>query len=402
MPSYKYTAINAQTGKQRSDLIEAETARQARSQLREQGWLVSDMQEVNVNQSTNGVKKAGLSGKQLALLTRQFATLINAGLPIEQALNVLFEQAEQAGEREILAAIRTEVLGGGSLYHAFSQHPSAFPELYRTLIAAGEESGKLGQVMDKLADYIEKRQALRGKLGLAMIYPTLMLLISSTVLIGLLHYVVPKVVEPFTRSKQALPSLTQFMLDLSDWIKHYGLYALIALGAGIGLFIMALKDESFKLKVHQWQLKIPLFGRLIRATNTARFASTLAILVGSGVPLLRALQAASGVVSNLAMRQAVEEATKQVREGASLSRALKQSQQFPPVLIHLIASGESTGRLDEMLERAAAQQSNELETRIATFMGVLEPFMIVIMGGMVLLIVLAILLPIMKMRELLG
>ena len=165
---------------------------------------------------------------------------------------------------------------------------------------------------------------------------------------------------------------------------------------------MALKDESFKLKVHQWQLKITLFGRLIRATNTARFASTLAILVGSGVPLLRALQAASGVVSNLAMRQAVEEATKQVREGASLSRALKQSQQFPPVLIHLIASGESTGRLDEMLERAAAQQSNELETRIATFMGVLEPFMIVIMGGMVLLIVLAILLPIMKMRELLG
>lgn len=403
MPGFRYEVVEQASGKTLRGVLEADNARLARQQLRERGLLVTGLDEI-VAESGQGSflqrQRGGVSLAQLAMLTRQLSTLLDAGLTIEQALQVLIEQAENPRESEVVAAVRSEIMAGVSLSRALANFPRVFPELYRTLVAAGEESGKLPAVMRRLADYIESSQQLRSKVMLAMIYPAIISGVSVLVVSGLLTYVVPQVVNVFQNTHQKLPLLTRALLGLSAAVKVGALPFIILLALAVFLFARALRNEAFRLRVDRAVLTLPLAGRLIRTINTARLASTLAILVGSGVPLLGALQHVAGVVVNRAQRLAVSEAAKQVREGVSLSRALGASKIFPPVLIHLIASGEASGRLEHMLERAAAQQSQELETRVATLTGLLEPLLILAMGGVVLLIVMAILMPVFEMNQL--
>lgn len=403
MPGFRYEVVEQASGKTLRGVLEADNARLARQQLRERGLLVTGLDEI-VAESGKGSflqrQRGGVSLAQLAMLTRQLSTLLDAGLTIEQALQVLIEQAENPRESEVVAAVRSEIMAGVSLSRALANFPRVFPELYRTLVAAGEESGKLPAVMRRLADYIESSQQLRSKVMLAMIYPAIISGVSVLVVSGLLTYVVPQVVNVFQNTHQKLPLLTRALLGLSAAVKVGALPFIILLALAVFLFARALRNEAFRLRVDRAVLTLPLAGRLIRTINTARLASTLAILVGSGVPLLGALQHVAGVVVNRAQRLAVSEAAKQVREGVSLSRALGASKIFPPVLIHLIASGEASGRLEHMLERAAAQQSQELETRVATLTGLLEPLLILAMGGVVLLIVMAILMPVFEMNQL--
>ena len=402
MPSYSYTAINQLSGKQSQGIIEADTARQARTVLRDQGLLPLDVHET-VEAARNANNKASrirMSVANLALLTRQFSTLLEAGLPVEQVLTVLTDQAEEASERQMLSGIKSEILAGQSLGRALSNYPSVFNELYRTLVSAGEESGKLPEVMRRLADYVENRQALQNKTLIALLYPALIMLVSIGMVTGLVGYVVPQIVKVFENSQQTLPFLTRALLWLSGAVRAWGLYVFIGLLGGGWLIKRMLQNPALRLRVDRWLLSAPIIGRLQRATHTARLSSTLSILSGAGVPLLIAMKAASGVVGNMAMRGAVERASQQIREGVSLSRALAESKLFPPVLIHLIASGEATGRLEDMLDRAAKQQANELDTRLSTFTALLEPLMILIMGAVVLVIVLAILLPIFNLNQL--
>lgn len=402
MPSYSYTALNQLSGKQSQGIIEADTARQARTVLRDQGLLPLDVHET-VEAARNANNKASrirMSVANLALLTRQFSTLLEAGLPVEQVLTVLTDQAEEASERQMLSGIKSEILAGQSLGRALSNYPSVFNELYRTLVSAGEESGKLPEVMRRLADYVENRQALQNKTLIALLYPALIMLVSIGMVTGLVGYVVPQIVKVFENSQQTLPFLTRALLWLSAAVRAWGLYVFIGLLGGGWLIKRLLQNPTLRLRVDRWLLSAPIIGRLQRATHTARLSSTLSILSGAGVPLLIAMKAASGVVGNMAMRGAVERASQQIREGVSLSRALAESKLFPPVLIHLIASGEATGRLEDMLDRAAKQQANELDTRLSTFTALLEPLMILIMGAVVLVIVLAILLPIFNLNQL--
>lgn len=403
MAAFRYEAYDA-AGRLKKGVLEADTARQLRARLREQGLLVAEVATVSEATMARGSSRwhwrRGLSGTQLSLVTRQFATLLAAGLPVEQTLNALIEQADTDYQRQVLAGVRGEVLAGHSLARALQKYPRVFPELYVILVAAGEQSGRLGEVMERLADYTESHQALRQKVGLAFIYPAIVTLVAGTVVLGLLTYVVPQVVSVFQNTNQTLPWLTRALIGLSDFLRASGWLWLIAIAVAIWAARRALRLPPTRLRFHRWLLRLPLVGALVRGVNSAQLASTLAILVGSGVPLLAALQAGAGVVNNLPMRQAVEEAARKVREGGSLSRALAAAKLFPPMLVHMIASGEASGRLVHMLERAAAQQSREMENRVMGLTSLLEPLLIVVMGVVVLVIVLAILLPIFEMNQL--
>jgi general secretion pathway protein F len=403
MGAFRYEAYDA-AGRLHRGVLEADTARQLRARLREQGLLAADVAAVSASTLEQRGRRwhwrRGLSATQLSLVTRQFATLLAAGLPVEQALNALVEQADDDYPRQVLAGVRGEVLAGHSLARALHKYPRVFSELYVTLVAAGEQSGRLGEVMERLADYAESQQALRQKVGLAFVYPVIVTLVATVVVLGLLTYVVPQVVNVFQNTNQTLPWLTRALIGLSDFLRASGWLWLVAIGGAIWAARRALARPGPRLRFHRWLLRLPLAGTMVRGVNSAQLASTLAILVGSGVPLLTALQAGAGVVANLPMRQAVEEAARRVREGGSLSRALGAGQLFPPMLVHMIASGEASGRLAHMLERAAAQQAREMENRVLGLSSLLEPLLIVLMGGVVLVIVLAILLPIFEMNQL--
>ncbi|OJZ18299.1 MAG: type II secretion system protein GspF [Thiobacillus sp. 65-29] len=403
MGAFRYEAYDA-AGRLHRGVLEADTARQLRARLREQGLLAADVAAVSASTLTQRGSRwhwrRGLSGTQLSLVTRQFATLLVAGLPVEQTLNALIEQADDDYPRQVLAGVRAEVLAGHSLARALQKYPRVFSELYVTLVAAGEQSGRLGEVMERLADYAESQQALRQKVGLAFVYPVIVTLVAGAVVLGLLTYVVPQVVNVFQNTNQTLPWLTRALIGLSDFLRASAWLWLILIGVAAWAARRALARPGPRLRFHRWLLRLPLVGTLVRGINSAQLASTLAILVGSGVPLLAALQAGAGVVGNLPMRQAVEEAARRVREGGSLSRALGAGKLFPPMLVHMIASGEASGRLAHMLERAAAQQEREMENRVLALSSLLEPLLIVLMGGVVLVIVLAILLPIFEMNQL--
>jgi len=403
MAAFRYEAYDA-AGRLSKGVLEADTARQLRARLREQGLLVAVVETLSEAAQASGGSHAHwrrrLSGAQLSLITRQFATLLAAGLPVEQTLNALIEQADTDYQRQLLAGVRSEVLAGHPLARALQKYPRVFPDLYVTLVAAGEQSGRLGEVMERLADYTESHQALRQKVGLAFIYPAIVTLVAGAVVLGLLTYVVPQVVSVFQNTNQTLPWLTRALIGLSDFLRASGWLWLIGMVAAIWAGLRALSRPGPRLRFHRWLLRLPLVGTMVRGINSAQLASTLGILVGSGVPLLEALQAGAGVVTNLPMRQAVEEATRRVREGGSLSRALATGKLFPPMLVHMIASGEASGRLVHMLERAAEQQRREMENRVLGLTSLLEPLLIVLMGAVVLVIVLAILLPIFEMNQL--
>lgn len=403
MSAFHYEALDSE-GRSTRGVIEADGLRQARARVRDLGLTVVKVSAVTEDTLHTGSGqrwrfKSGISAMQLSMLTRQLATLLEAGLPLERSFSALIEQSEDESVRQILAGVRSELLAGHTMAQAMGQYESVFPDIYRALIKAGEASGELSHVMLRLADYTESRQVLRQKVILAFVYPAIVTVVALLVVFGLLIYVVPQVVSVFQQSHQTLPLLTRMMIGLSSVLQATWIYLLLAM-VGIGLLIRSLLRQ--KEICYQWHLKIlslPMVGRLVRGTNTARMASTLAILTGSGVPLLVSLQAAAGVVTNLPMRQALEEAAKKVREGATLSRALAVSRLFPPILVHLIASGESSGKLDAMLDRAATQQEQEIGNYTSVLTSLLEPVLILVMGGVVLTIVLAILMPIIEMNQ---
>lgn len=400
MTAFAYQALN-RAGRNEHGVLEGDSARQVRNLLRERGLTPLRVEAVQEAAEGSNSPWFGqrLGSAQLAMATRQFATLLAAGLTVEQSLNALIEQAEHARLRQILAGVRAGVLSGQSLAVAMRPYPSAFPELYRTLVNAGENAGKLDQVMLSLADYTEERQALRQKILQAMIYPILVTLVALCVVIGLLTYVVPQVVRVFESTHQALPWLTRALIHSSDFLRATGLWWLTGLVL-LGILVQRLlKQERWRWRRDIWLLRLPLIGRILRDLNATRLASTLAILTGGGVPLLKALEAASGVMTSLPMRHAVEQTQREVREGGSLYQALKRSGQFPPMMLHLINSGETSGQLVALLDRAAKQLSRELEGWVNSLTRLLEPLMIVFMGGVVLIIVLAILLPILEMNQ---
>lgn len=411
MTAYRYAAAD-ELGKDQVGVLEADSARQARQLLRGQGLIPLQVEPVEGDAARAGGTRRGrrLSQTELAVLTRQFASLMAASLPIADALTVLVEQSEQQSLREMMASIRTEVRGGMSLSNALARHPRQFPEIYRALIAAGEESGKLGAVLGSLADYIEDRARLQSKISLAFVYPIILTAVSLLVVTFLLTYVIPQIVEVFVQTKQALPLLTRLMIALSGFLRADGIFLVIALVAVAYGLRRALQVDSVRLAWHRRVLRLPIVGALSRSINTARFASTLSILVGSGVPMLRALQAAGETVTNLALRQRVLDALQRVREGASLARALRAEdgeravpgrlRLFPPVLLHMIGSGEATGKLPEMLARAADMHSREAERRALLLTSLLEPMLILTMGAVVMTIVLAVLMPIIEINQL--
>jgi general secretion pathway protein F len=403
MAAFRYEAYDA-AGRLQKGVQEADTARQLRARLREQGLMVAEVETLSEATLASGGGRwrlrRRLSGAQLSLITRQFATLLAAGLPVEQTLNALIEQADTDYQRQVLAGVRGEVLAGHTLARSLQKYPRVFPELYVTLVVAGEQSGRLGEVMERLADYTESHQALRQKVGLAFVYPAIVTLVAGAVVLGLLTYVVPQVVSVFQNTNQALPLLTVALIGLSDFLRASWWLWLGVIAVAVWAARRALAQPGPRLRFHRWLLRLPLVGTMVRGVNSAQLASTLGILVGSGVPLLAALQAGAGVVNNLPMRHAVEEAARKVREGGSLSRALAVSRLYPPMLVHMIASGEASGRLVHMLERAAEQQGREMENRVMALTSLLEPLLIVVMGAVVLVIVLAILLPIFEMNQL--
>jgi general secretion pathway protein F len=412
MAAFRYAAADA-NGKESSGVLEADSARVARQLLRGRGLVPLSVEPVLSEQQKAGLSLSlgrRMSNTELAVVTRQLASLLGAALPVSDALTVMVEQSEKQQLRELMASIRTDVLGGTSLSAALARHPRQFPDIYRALIAAGEESGKLGTVLQSLADYIEERAKLQQKITLAFVYPVIVTFVAMAVVIGLLTYVVPQVVQVFASTKQALPFLTRAMIATSDFVRNYGWIVAVLLAIGAFLVNRALKVDAVKLRWHQRVLTLPVIGVLSRSINTARFSSTLAILVGSGVPMLRSLQAAGETLTNVAMRLRVLDATQRVREGFSLAKALRADTDeekkaghlklFPPVLIHLIASGEATGKLPEMLSRAADIHSREAERRALFFTSLLEPVLILAMGVVVMLIVLAVLLPIIEINQL--
>jgi general secretion pathway protein F len=411
MAAFRFAAAD-NAGKEQAGVLEADSARAARQALRARGLVPLTVEPVVSEAQRTGLTISigrRLSQTELAVITRQLASLLGAALPVADALTVMVEQSEKQSVRELMAAIRTDVLGGASLSKALARHPRQFPDIYRALIAAGEESGKLGSVLSSLADYIEERAKLQQKITLAFVYPIIVTIVALLVVIGLLTYVVPQVVQVFAQTKQALPFLTRAMIALSDFVRNYGWIVAVGIVAIAFIISRMLRVPAARLRWHTRILTLPVLGVLSRSINTARFASTLAILVGSGVPMLRSLQAAGETLTNLAMRGRVMDATQRVREGFSLARALRadgeekragHTRLFPPVLIHLIASGEATGRLPDMLARAADIHAREAERRALFFTSLLEPVLILAMGVVVMLIVLAVLLPIIEINQL--
>ena len=402
MAAFEYRALDT-NGRSRKGVLTGDSPRQIRSQLRGQGLYPVDVQPVA--EDSGGRRPAfgqRVSTANLALMTRQLATLVRAGMPLEEALRALGEQVANRRLQSVVAGVRARITEGSSLTEALGEFPGTFPELYRVMVEAGEASGRLEEVLDRLADHTEERQAMRQKLGVAMIYPILVTLVALLVVIALLTYVVPEVVRVFESTGQDLPLLTRGLIATSDFLRANG----VLLAGGVaGLAALAaylLRRPAIRYRWDRLLLNLPLVGGFARTLNAARVARTLAILTDSGVPLLEALSIGGRVVPNRPMRQAVEEAAVSVREGGRLHAALGQSGHFPPLLVHMLSAGEESGELEKMLERAASHQERELESAVSAATSLMEPLLILVMGGVVLVIVLAILLPIFEMNQLVG
>ncbi len=404
MAAFEYAALDTQ-GRRKRGILEGDTARQVRQQLRDQGWTPLDVEPVaerTAGSRGTGLTRRRLSPLELAIVTRQTATLLRAGLPLEQVLSDVARQSGKPRIERIVLAVRSRVREGHSLSTALADFPGVFPEMYRKTVGAGEQSGHLEEVLDRLAEYTENQQQMRQKTMLALFYPALLTVLSLAIVAGLLTYVVPQIVHVFDNMHQQLPWITRALIATSDAARAYGLYVLILLIAAGVATVQLLKRPGPRRRWHRFILRLPLAGRMTRAVNAARFARTLGILTASSVSILDALRASAQVLGNLPMRDAVEDAAAKVREGTSLRTALDRTGYFPPMTLSLIASGESSGNLEGMLERAANMQDREVETTVAALMGLLEPLLILLMGGIVLIIVLAILLPIFDLNQLVS
>jgi general secretion pathway protein F len=409
MPAYRFEALQPD-GALRKGVLEADSLKSARTQLRSQS-LVPLLVEVVASGATDSASTAlpwwqrpvgqsrAFSTSQRAVWTRQLAGLVSSGLPIERALSALAEESEHDKQRLLMAAIRAEVNSGSSLGRALGLHPAEFPGIDRAVIAAGEDSGHLGEVLTQLADDLEDQQILRSKLLSASLYPAIVSLVALAIVIFLVTSVVPQVAGVFAGTKRQLPALTVGMLAISDFVRHWGWLMLALLASGTWMFRLALRQTAFRLRFDAACLRLPMIGRLARGYNSARFASTLAMLTAAGVPILKALQAAADTLSNQALRADALEALVRVREGAPLGTALAQNARFPGLLSMFARLGEQTGQLPVMLQRAAQQLSSEVQRRAMALATVLEPLLIVAMGGLVMLIVLAVLMPIMEINQ---
>jgi general secretion pathway protein F len=407
MGAFDYVAVDA-TGRERKGVIEGDTARHVRQLLREQGLLPVAVNEVEEKERSGPRRplhlgfQRGLSAGDLALVTRQLATLVKSGLPLEEALLACSQQTDKPRVRSIILGVRSKVTEGHTLADGLADFPGSFPEIYRATVAASEQSGHLDAVLERLADYTDNREQLRSRTVSAMLYPVLLFVVCVAIVFFLLVSVVPKVVEVFRSSEAELPLLTQLLIGGSDFMRDYGLWLVVALVAAWFLFTRWLRVEANRRRWHRTLLRVPLVGKVVRGSNTARFARTLSTLTASTVPVLEALRISSEVVTNLPMKGAVEDAAVRVREGAPIGRSLSVSKLFPPMMIHLISSGESSGELDTMLERAAIHQERELDSILQAVVGLLGPIMILVMGGLVLVIVLAMLLPIFELNQLVN
>jgi general secretion pathway protein F len=396
--AYRYRALNT-TGKLVKGVLEGDSERQIRAQLRGQDLRPVEVAVANKAESGQSswrpsIMLSRVSVGDLALITRQLATLVEANLPLDEALQAAAEQSRSSGIKGMLLQVRSRVAEGHTLAYAMGEFPRVFNEMYRAMVNAGEHAGYLGPVLQQLADYTEQRQYTGQKLKMAMIYPFILVGVAIAVVLLLLIFVVPELVGIFAHSHRELPALTRGLIATSDFFQHYGVYLVLGLFAVFIVFRRLLREPRRKKRWHRALLRIPGISRVLIAMDTARFASTLSILMASGVPLLQSLHIAGQVLTNLVLREDSEAVAERVQEGSSLNRALRQSGRFPPMMVHMVASGEASGELETMLERSATNQERELEMTLGTMMSLFEPLMVVFMGGMVLTIVLAILLPI--------
>lgn len=402
MGAFEFVALDKQ-GKESKGLLEGDTAKHVRQLLRERQLLPVKVTEVARKESRRQAHfslRRGLSAGELALLTRQLATLAQSGLPLEEALLAVSQQNENPRAQSILMGVRSRVMEGHALADGLSDFPQAFPELYRATVAAGEQTGHLDAVLERLAEFTESRQQLQQQVRNALIYPIALVVTAVGIISFMLAYVVPKVVYIFENYDQQLPLLTRIMIASSDFIRDYWLAIIVVAITSFFGIRQLLKKEGPRRRYHRLLLRIPIVAKLTRGINTARFTQTLSILAGSGVPILESLRIAAKVVVNMPMREAVEEAALRIREGSMISTSLAASKLFPPMTTHLISSGEASGKLEDMLARAATNQEREVDGLISTLLGIMQPLLVIIMAGVVLLIVLAILLPIFELNNL--
>ena len=402
MGAFEYTAVD-KSGRQSRGVLEGDTARTVRQTLRERGLLPVAVAEVS-EKTPSGRRslsfRRGVSPMDLALVTRQLATLVRSSMPLEESLLAVSQQSEKPRLKSILLGVRSRVMEGHTLADGLAEFPQAFPELYRATVAAGEHSGFLDSILERLADYAESRQQLRQRISHAMIYPIILTVMALLIVSGLLVYVVPQVVGVFESSGQELPGLTTGLIALSDFLRANGIWVLILVVILTLAARQLLRRPGPRRRYDRMLLRLPIIGRLVRGINTARFTRTLSILAASGVPVLEALRIAAEVINNIPMREAVDDTAVRVREGAPIGASLGATRLFPPMTMHLISSGEASGELENMLERAAVNQEQEVDSLIATLLSIMEPAMILLMGAIVLVIVLAILMPIFELNQL--
>ncbi|OGV25363.1 MAG: type II secretion system protein GspF [Legionellales bacterium RIFCSPHIGHO2_12_FULL_37_14] len=400
MPNFYYEAIE-KNGTMVKGTIKADSANMAKEHLRAQGHIPTLLKEQRPR-TMFSISLERFTQQDLALATRQLATLLSAGIPIEEALQGVSEQTDKAKVRSVLSGVRNKIIEGYSLLQALNEYAQYFPDLYRTTVGAGEQTGRLDQILENLADYIEKQHAIRQKVQHALIYPIVMMVVSASIITFLLTYIVPSMVQVFTDSGQTLPFSTIALIAISNFLKFYGIYLVIFIVALIIIFKFMLKNPQNKFAFHLFLLKVPIIAYLIRSINVARYINTFSILFSCGVNVLETMRIASQVVQSLPMRKAFEEATIEVREGRDISSSLKTTAYISPMALHLIASGEKSGELASMMQRAGWHIDKEISQLIDTALTLLEPFMIIIMGGVVMFIVLATLLPIFSMEQLVS
>ncbi|WP_448549575.1 type II secretion system inner membrane protein GspF [Thalassotalea fusca] len=406
MAAFDYQAVDAK-GKTKKGVIEGDTARQARALLREQGLVPLEIspslqKSKSAKQTTGFGASRKVSATDLALITRQLATLVESGLPLEESLLAVAEQCEKNTHKSMIMAVRTKVTEGYGLAESMAEFPQIFNHLFRAMVAAGEKSGHLDRVLNRLADYTEQRQQLRSQMIQALVYPIIMTIVAVAVIVVLLTSVVPQIVEQFAHMGANLPSSTKILIASSEFLQNYGLYIVVAILMSIVVFAQLMKKPTFKLKFHQRFLRFPGIGKVARGISTARFARTLSILTASAVPLLESMRIAGEVLDNLYIKQKIKESADKVREGTSLRVALEQTKLFPPMMLHMIASGEKSGELEDMLGRAADNQDREFEALMNISLKAFEPAIMVTMAGIVLFIVMAILQPILQLNTLIG
>ena len=404
MAAFEYIALD-RAGKQKKGILEGDTPRQIRQLLRDKKLIPIEVEGVNKSDKQNkankknGLSRTKISAADLALITRQIATLIRAAIPVEETIKAVAEQSEKSKQQSMLLGIRARVVEGYSLADALSEYPKVFSDLYCSMVAAGEKSGHLELVLERLADYTESRQAISQKISGALVYPVILSVVSVAIVSFLLGYVVPQITASFVQSGQELPWLTQALLSMSEYVQSWGILTVIVIVLLITGFKYLLRNPKLQLAWDRWKINAWFIGKIIRGLNSARFARTLAILSASSVPLLEGLKIAGEVMTNMELKKAVNEAALRVSEGAGLKISLQQCGYFPPMMLHMIASGESSGELEQMLDRAADNQENQFNNMVSVMMDMIGPIMILIMGGFVFTIVLAIMLPVFELSN---